>query len=90
MDALHQRRGELHAKAGRIPNTIAEAGHSSILLTELQTIESEIAQVDQQLATCKPVDLNALLPDARKFETERLSDLRTFLRAMRKSPSPRS
>jgi site-specific DNA recombinase len=80
-DALHQRRGELQAKAKRITSAIAEAGHSRILLAELQTIDLEIEQVDKQLATCKPVDLNAFLSEARKFATERLRDLRTFLRA---------
>jgi site-specific DNA recombinase len=80
-DTLHQRRGELGSKAKRIASAIAEAGHSRSLLTELQSLEAEIEQVERQIATCKPFDVTALLSEARKFAADRLMNLSTFLRA---------
>jgi DNA invertase Pin-like site-specific DNA recombinase len=80
-DTLHKRLAELHGKAERITHAIADAGHSRSLLAELQSIESEIEQIERQLSTSKPVDVNALLSEAREFATDRLMNLRNFLRA---------
>ena len=80
-DSLRKHRVELHAKAKRITSAIADTGHSSSLLTELQSIEAEIEQVERQIATCKPFDVKALLSEARKFAADRLMNLATFLRA---------
>jgi site-specific DNA recombinase len=80
-DSLRKHGVELHAKAKRITVAIADTGHSRSLLTELQSIEAEIEQVERQIATCKPFDVKALLSEARKFAADRLMNLATFLRA---------
>ena len=86
--ALQKRYLELQAKAKRITRAIAEAGHSPSLLTALQMIESEIEHIDRQVVTSKPMDVNTVLAEARKFATGRLMNLRTFLRANAETAKP--
>jgi len=86
--ALQKRYLELQGKAKRITRAIAEAGHSPSLLAELQTIESEIEHIDRQVATSKPMDVNMVLAEARKFVTGRLMNPRTFLRATSETAKP--
>ena len=57
LDGLRHFREELQMKAHRLADAVAEDGHSPALLSELQTIEVQIADVDQQITLHKAKDL---------------------------------
>ena len=64
-DLPHLRK-QLQAKAQRLADAVAEAGHSPALLAKLRTIEWQIADIDQQTLS-KPRDLSVILNEARQF-----------------------
>ena len=60
-------REQLQAKAQRLADAVAEAGHSPTLLANLRAIEAQIAEIDRQTTLSKPKDLPAVLNQARQF-----------------------
>jgi len=80
LSALHKERSELQAKAKRVTEAIAEAGHSPALLAQLSSIESELAHVERRIDARKPVDLNVTVAEMRDFVSQKMSQLRDLLR----------
>ena len=78
--ALHRERRELQAKAKRVSEAIAEAGHSPTLLAHLASIESKLALVEQRIEAHRPIDVKATEGEIREFATRNVLNLRTLLR----------
>ena len=77
---LHDQRTQLEAQASHLAGAIAVAGHSAALLAHLERVESQLADVNQQIAAYKPVDLNASTQEIREFIEKNVLRLRTLLR----------
>jgi hypothetical protein len=76
---LPRLREQLQAKAQRLADAVAEAGHSPALLAKLRTIEGQIADIDRQTHS-KPVDLAAILNEARQFVYSSVLRIKELLR----------
>ena len=76
VNLLQERRRELKTKADNLAEAIAAMGHSPTLLSQLATMETQIARIDQDLAEINtPRDLEVTMADLRKFVTEKALDL---------------
>jgi DNA invertase Pin-like site-specific DNA recombinase len=74
-------REQLQAKAQRLADAVADAGHSSpTLLAKLRCIEAQIHDIDRQTTVSKAPDLPSLLKDAREFVYTSLLQIRGLLR----------
>jgi site-specific DNA recombinase len=78
--ALHQKRDDLQAQAARLADAIADAGHSPALLSRLTTAEADLARVDREIVTYRPVDVAASVGDIQDFVTKNVMQLRSLLR----------
>ena len=82
VNLLQERRRELKTKADNLAEAIAAMGHSPTLLSQLATVETQIARIDQDLAEINtPRDLEVTMADLRKFVAEKALDLQGVLRA---------
>ena len=82
VNLLQERRRELKTKADNLAEAIAAMGHSPTLLSQLATVETQIARIDQDLAEINtPRDLEVTMADLRKFVAEKALDLQAVLRA---------
>jgi hypothetical protein len=79
LDDLRRQRKELQAKADRLADAIAEAGHSPVMLSKLASLEARIADLDRQMDACKPRDFSAAVAGAREFVTRNVLQLQNLL-----------
>ena len=61
-------------------DAIADAGHSPALLSRLTTAEADLARVDREIATYRPIDVAASVGDIQDFVTKNVMQLRSLLR----------
>ena len=73
---LQNQRRELKQKANNLGEAIGQMGHSTTLLQQLASVESEIERIDERLALAnQPVDLAFSLEALRDFAAEKSADL---------------
>jgi len=77
---LRHIREQLQAKAQRLADAVAEAGHSPALLAKLATIEAQIANVERQMTRAKPNDVSAIFSEVRQFVHTSVLQLGELLR----------
>jgi hypothetical protein len=73
-------REQLQAKAQRLADAVAEAGHSPTLLANLRTIEAQIAEFDRQAIFSRPKELSVVLNQAREFVYTTILQLKELFR----------
>ena len=77
---LEDKRKELQCRGSRLADAIAAAGHSSILLAQLASVESQIAEIDHRLKVFKPFNLTATVDEIEHFAHTNLFQLRSLMR----------
>src|SRR5262249_40112059 len=80
LGALRRKQDELQAQASRLAEAIALNGHSPTLLAHLASVEAQLLQVNDRIATYKPVNVTVTVKEIRSFAVSNVLELRTLLR----------
>jgi site-specific DNA recombinase len=79
LEGLRRERMQLKAKAQRLVDAVAAAGHSPALLSSLAQVEGQLADVDVKIENHKPINISATLAEIRDFVYSNVLNLRGLL-----------
>ncbi|MGD1097415.1 MAG: recombinase family protein [Bryobacteraceae bacterium] len=79
LDDLHRERTLLKAKAQRLVDAVAAAGHSPALLLNLAEAEVQIADLDRRIETHKPINTTTTVEEIKEFVYSNVMKLRVVL-----------
>jgi site-specific DNA recombinase len=79
LEDLRRERRLLQARAQRLADAVAEAGHSPILLAKLAQLEAQVTEVDRRMEEYRPMDVSATLEEIRDFVYRNVMQLRGLL-----------
>jgi site-specific DNA recombinase len=82
LNGLEKQRDELQAKARNLADAIAAMGHSPTLLTQLSSVESEIAGLDNRIRQVNsPKQFSVSIKEMKDFIARKVLDLTAVLRS---------
>ena len=79
LEGLHQERTLLQAKAQRLANAVAAAGHSPALLRTLAVTEGQIEDLNRKIEECRPINVATTMGEVRDFVHRNIMNLRSLL-----------